>query len=286
MPDATSDPINNKVQRESFVSRRKLGELLIESGLLAAEQINSALEVQRRTGRRLGELLIEMKIISEEEIAFALAMQLKIPFIDLTDYSITDDVIGCLPEEICHKFVCIPVTVKDSILDVAMADPLDLNIIKDIQFVTGYNIQPAISTRTQIIEKIQKHYHPEKTITEVADEFVDDVGLEFFPEEKEIEEDNFESFKDSPFIKMVDPIIRNAIKRGASDVHVEAQEHQVRVRNRIDGVLDSAYYYLTHQGAGRAQYSREKASPGRQDKGAGKKSVRRPPGFNSSHLLW
>jgi type II secretory ATPase GspE/PulE/Tfp pilus assembly ATPase PilB-like protein/RNA polymerase subunit RPABC4/transcription elongation factor Spt4 len=118
-----------------------------------------------------------------------------------------------------------------------MADPLNLNMIKDLQFITGYNIQPAISTQSQIIEKLRNHYYPEKSIKEVADEFVEDVGLEFLPEETEIEEDNFESFKDSPFIKMVDLIIRNAIKRGASDVHIEAQENQVRVRNRVDGVL-------------------------------------------------
>jgi type IV pilus assembly protein PilB len=226
----------DKKKKDNFVSRRRLGELLIESGLLTSDQISSALEVQKRTGKRLGEVLVEMKVISEEEIAFALAMQLKIPFIDLRDYTVEQDVIECLPEEVCMKFGCVPVTMRDNILDVAMADPLNLNTIKDLQFITGYNIQPAISTRTQIVEKLRTHYYPEKTIEEVADE-LGDVGLEFVPEEKEIEEDNFESFKDSPFIKMVDLIIRNAIKRGASDVHIEAQENQVRVRNRIDGVL-------------------------------------------------
>ena len=239
MPDMDLEPTQNqnKKKKENFVSKRKLGELLIESGLLTAHQIEGALEVQKRTGKRLGEVLVEMKVISEEEIAFALAMQLKIPFVDLTDYTIQGNVIECLPEEVCMKFGCIPVTVKDNILDVSMADPLNLNTIKDLQFITGYNIQPAISTQSQIIEKLRNHYYPEKSIKEVADEFVEDVGLEFFPEEKEIEEDNFESFKDSPFIKMVDLIIRNAIKRGASDIHIEAQENQVRVRNRVDGVL-------------------------------------------------
>ncbi len=234
--DSKPAPDQNKVKRDNFVSKRRLGEILIESGLLSPDQISSALEVQKRTGKRLGEVLVEMKVISEEEIAFALAMQLKIPFIDLKDYTIQENVIECLPEEVCMKFGCVPVTMRDNILDVAMADPLNLNTIKDLQFITGYNIQPAISTRSQIIEKLRKHYYPEKTIEEVADE-LGDVGLEFVPEEKEIEEDNFESFKDSPFIKMVDLIIRNAIKRGASDVHIEAQENQVRVRNRIDGVL-------------------------------------------------
>jgi type IV pilus assembly protein PilB len=241
MADTDLNQIQNKAQSENFVSRRKLGELLIESGLLTVDKLKDALEIQKKSRKRLGEILIEMKIISEEEMAFALAMQLKIPFIDLSEHTIKNDVIDSIPEEVCQKFQCIPVSMKNNILDVAMADPLNLNIMKDLQFITGYNIQPAISTRSQITEKLQKHYHPEKTIKEVADEFVEDPGImEFLPEEEEKkieDEEDFESFKDSPFIKMVDLIIRNAIKSGASDVHIEAQENQVRVRNRIDGVL-------------------------------------------------
>jgi type IV pilus assembly protein PilB len=236
---------NSKPDKENFVSRRKLGELLIESGLLTAEKLKEALEVQKSTGKRLGEALIDMKIISEEEMAFALAMQLKIPFIDLSeDQAINNEVIETIPEEVCMKFICIPVDVKNNILDVAMADPLNLNIMKDLQFITGYNIQPAISTRSQIINKLQKYFHPERTITEVADEFVGDSSMEFLSEEKEEqrieEEEKIEVLKDSPFIKMVDLIIRNAIKQGASDIHIEAQENQVRVRNRIDGVLQDS----------------------------------------------
>jgi len=238
--DAASSQGKKKTQNDNFVSKRKLGELLIESGLLTIDKLKDALEAQKSTGKRLGEALIDMKIISEEEMAFSLAMQLKIPFIDLIDYPIKNDVIDCIPEEVCQKFICIPLSMKNNILDVAMADPLDLHIMKDLQFITGYNIQPAISTRSQIMDKLQRYYHPERTIKDVADEFVEDTGLmEFFPdEEKKIEEEaDFESFKDSPFIKMVDLIIRNAIKSGSSDVHIEAQENHVRVRNRIDGVL-------------------------------------------------
>ena len=238
--DSASIQEKKKTQNDNFVSRRKLGELLIESGLLTIENLKDALEAQKNTGKRLGEVLIDMKIISEEEMAFSLAMQLKIPFIDLIDYSIKNDVIDCIPEEVCQKFICIPLSMKNNILDVAMADPLDLHIMKDLQFITGYNIQPAISTRSQIRDKLQQYYHPERTIKDVADEFVEDTGLmEFLPdEETKIEEEaDFESFKDSPFIKMVDLIIRNAIKSGSSDVHIEAQENHVRVRNRIDGML-------------------------------------------------
>ncbi len=238
--DFPAEQVETKEEKDNFVSRRRLGELLIESGLLTADKLKDALEYQKKTGQRLGQALIGMKVITEEEMAFALAMQLKIPFIDLRDYTIENNITESIPEEVCMKFVCTPVSLKNNILDVAMADPLNLNIMKDLQFITGYNIQPAISTRSQIIDLLQKHYHPERTIREVADEFIGDSSvMEFLPEEEKSikEEEDFESLKDSPFIKMVDLIIRNAIKSGSSDVHIEAQENQVRVRNRIDGVL-------------------------------------------------
>lgn len=233
---------NNKQSKKEPVTRRKLGELLVETGLLAKDKLYEALEKQKETGKRLGEMLIDMELISEEEMAFALAMQLRIPYVDLSQNEVQAGIIEAIPEEVSRKFICVPIALKNNILDVAMADPLDLNMMKDLQFITGYNIQPAISTTSQIMEVLQKHYHPEKTIGEVADEFGGEELMEFMPE-KEVEEeevDDLQDMKDSPFVKMVDLIIRNAIKKGASDVHIEAQENQVRVRNRVDGVLQDS----------------------------------------------
>jgi len=226
--------------KRNAISRRKLGELLVETGLLSSEKLTEALNTQKETGKRLGRVLIEMDLITEEEMAFALAMQLKIPYVDLSDYSIQIEVLESIPLEVTRKFLCIPIALKNNILDVAMADPLDLNMIKDLQFITGYSIQPAISTPSQIFDSLQKHYHPEKTLGEVATEFVGEEVMEFLPEESVQEEDNIDDLQDSPFVKMVDLIIKNAIKKGASDVHIEAQENQVRVRNRVDGVLQDS----------------------------------------------
>lgn len=242
MANEKGDSTPRILPRKEAASRRKLGELLVETGLLPVEKLTEALKVQKDTGKRLGEILIDMNFISEEEIAFALAMQLKIPFIDLRDYSIQDKVLESIPSEVSRKFVCIPIEIKSNILNVAMADPLDLNMIKDLQFITGYSVQPAISTSSQIMDALQRYYNPERTIGEVSSDFDSEEAMEFLPEEEieEKEEDRFEEFKDSPFVKMVDLIIKNAIKRGASDVHIEAQENQVRVRNRIDGVLQDS----------------------------------------------
>ena len=203
-----------KIQhRKNAIPRRKLGELLVETGLLRKEKLIEALKVQKETGKRLGQVLIDMKLVSEEEIAFSLAMQLKIPFVDLSDHEIQEHLIQSIPEEVSRKFACIPIALKSNILDVAMSDPLDLNMIKDLQFITGYSIQPAISTASQIMESLQKHYHPERTIDQVAQEFNGEDIMEFLPE-REMEEEDDEPFdvgQDSPFIKMVDLIIRNAI---------------------------------------------------------------------------
>jgi len=189
----------------------------------------------------LGQVLVELDSISEDEMAFALAMQLKVPFIDLTDYDIMDGVIESIPEEVCRKFFCIPIEIHDNVLHVSMADPLDLNMMTEVRFITGFNIQPAISTATQILDRLQKHYHPEKSISDVTDELAKEEFLEFTPDEEEIDaEAEMDKLQDSPFVKMVDLIIRNAIKKGASDVHVEAQENHVRVRNRVDGVLQES----------------------------------------------
>ena len=244
MVDTMVKKIERNGQKKNATTRRKLGELLVETGLLPPEKLTEALDTQRESGKRLGQILMEMDIISEEEMAFALAMQLKIPYIDLGGQELQSGVVESIPEEVSRKFICIPIALKDNILDVAMADPLDLNMIKDLQFITGYNIQPAVSTPGQIIECLQKHYHPEKTIGEVASEFGGEELMEFLPEsqveEEEEEEERPEVGHDSPFVKMVDLIIKNAIKKGASDVHIEAQENQVRVRNRIDGVLQDS----------------------------------------------
>ncbi len=228
--------------KRSPLSRRKLGELLIETGLLGVEQLTEALKAQQGTEKRLGDILIDMKFISEEEMALALALQLKIEYIDITDQTIDTKILEAIPREVAFKFTCVGISIKNSILEVAMADPLDLNTIKDLQFITGYSIKPTISTASQILDVLQKHYNPEKSLSEVASEFDNDEIMEFLPDDgiEEEEEHSVEEFKDSPFVKMVDLIIRNAIKRGASDVHIEAQESHVRVRNRIDGVLQDS----------------------------------------------
>jgi hypothetical protein len=197
-----------------------------------------------------------MSAITEEEMAFALAMQLKIPYVDLTNFEIPSKVIESIPEEISRKFLCAPISLKNSVLDVAMADPLDLNMMKDLQFITGYNIQPAISTSTRC--EVLQTLHPDKSIGEVADE----LGGRHHgvPPEKDMQEERrsgLEDAKDS-FVKWW---------TDHQECHQEARQrcshrssgNQVRVRTGSTGAsgfdqapqMDSAYYYFQNQGPGR-----------------------------------
>jgi type IV pilus assembly protein PilB len=148
--------MKTSLSKKHIFTKRKLGELLIETGLISAENLGKALTLQKDSNKRLGQVLVGMNLISEEEIAFGLAMQLRIPYIDLSNFEIDRKVIESIPEEVARKFCCIPLSLKNNILDVAMSDPLDLNMLKDLQFITGYTIQPAISTTSQILETIQK----------------------------------------------------------------------------------------------------------------------------------
>jgi type IV pilus assembly protein PilB len=241
MAENRDQGVAGRPEKKRLVDKRRLGELLVETGLISREEVMEALEIQKGTGRRLGQILMEKGLISEEEIAFALAMQLKIPFMDLSDVAVETHVMETIPEHVCQKFFCVPIEKKDNILHVSMADPLDLNMMKELQFVTGLNIQPAVSTATQILEHVQKYYHPDSAVADVGQELAKEEFLEFYPEEEVIqEEEEIDHLQDSPFVKMVDLVIKNAIKKGASDIHIEAQENHVRVRNRIDGVLQDA----------------------------------------------
>ena len=196
MADEQAKKVVKLQPKKNTFTRRKLGELLVETGLLAPEQLTEALKIQETTGKRLGEILIEMKFVSEEEMAFALAMQLKIPYIDLSDYPIQDKVLEIIPREISYKFTCVAIDLNNNILNVAMSDPLDLIMIKDLQFLTGYNIQPSISTPSQIINVLQHHYNPEKTLADCF-KFRNKIGLDtvieairFYRERRKIKVDD------------------------------------------------------------------------------------------------
>lgn len=228
-------------QKRRSSSKQRIGEVLLEMGLLTDEVLAEAIEARKNSGKRLGQTLVDMKHISEEEMAFALAIQLRIPYADLSTNPIDKSVLESIPESICRRHVCAAISIKNKTMDVAMADPLDLNAITDLQFLTGHAVRPSVSTSSQIIDLLDRHYAEEEAPIEAVEETTIGEILEFIPEgnvqEEEEPEVDLAAVSDSPLVRMVDLVINNAVTSGTSDIHIEAHADEVRIRNRVDGVL-------------------------------------------------
>ncbi len=218
---------------------KKLGEILVESGLITKEQLEKGLAEQKKTGKKLGEVLVESGLLTEADIAKTLSMQLGIPYIDLSTAVIEPEAIEMIPEKLAQRHLILPISTDRKVFTIAMADPLNFEALSDVRFATGKNVRPTITTPTEIQYAIERYYHLSDTLHEVIDRMTDGF-VEVVPEKDEGPE-NVEEIvrkgKAPPIIRMVNSIIFNAVKNRASDIHIEPQEKRVLVRERIDGLL-------------------------------------------------
>jgi type IV pilus assembly protein PilB len=217
----------------------KLGELLVREDLISPEQLETALAVQKVSGGRLSYHLSRLGYLEESELADILSRQYNVPSINLSEFEIDPEVIKLIPREVAEKYKVIPISKADNSLIVAMADPSNIIAIDDIKFMTSYNIEAVVATEDSIMAAIDKYYD-----TQTSEDFDKVIG-EFNEEELEliqdVEEINIKELEkaseDAPVVKLVNLILSDAIKKGASDIHVEPYEKSFRVRYRIDGVL-------------------------------------------------
>lgn len=212
---------------------KKLGDILIDSGLLTQENLEKALEQQQASGKKLGSVIVEMGLLSEEDIMQALEYQTRIPYIKISEIQIDNKAPGLISEDTAKKFVAIPIGFEKDQLVVVMSDPLDFIVIDELRYMTGKDIAPRMSTRKQILDAIDASYGKEnaqKAARELEKEF--DVD-----EMVRITEQITDEVANAPVVKLVNSIIEHAIKIGASDVHIEPTEGKMRVRLRLDGVL-------------------------------------------------
>ena len=218
-----------------FGSRKRLGDLLVESGKLTKDELKNILTLQRGTKKKLGELIIENNILTEDEIIDVLKVQFKIERVYLDDEDIDSDAIKLVPERIAKKCKIFPYKVEGNTMKVAMVDPLNLFDIDDLKITSGKEIIPVISTRDEIERTIDKCYS-KRNVEKVAEELNKEVR------DKKItlidEEISLEDVKNAPAVKLIDSIFSNAIKSKASDIHIEVFDSHVKVRYRIDGVLN------------------------------------------------
>ncbi|MBN1866344.1 type IV-A pilus assembly ATPase PilB [Candidatus Sumerlaeota bacterium] len=219
---------------------RKLGELLVKDNIITGEVLEEALEKQDNSDQSLGRVLMDMGVATEWEIAAALGRQLNVPFITLSQYEIDREVLQSIPREIILKYSIVPVDRTGDTLTVALPDPHNIFILDELRLLTKCQIVPVISFEVDIQQAINRYFMTEDSTTKLQD-----MMTEMSTQEMEIIHDSREDdeldltvqVNDAPVIRLVNVIIQEAIQDAASDIHVEPYEKTLRLRYRIDGVL-------------------------------------------------
>ncbi|HLW82270.1 MAG TPA: type IV-A pilus assembly ATPase PilB [Candidatus Acidoferrales bacterium] len=222
----------------------RLGEILVRDSLISAEQLKQALEHQKREGGRLGTCLVKLGLVSDEDITAVLSRQYGVPSINLKFYEVDPSVIKLIPQETAVRYQIVPLSRVGSTLTIAMTDPTNVFAMDDIKFMTGFNVEPVVASETAISEAIGKFYGAVESVEELDKVMKDlageDAALELTQEEADMDLASLErAAEEAPIIKLVNLILTDAVKRGASDIHVEPYEKEYRVRFRIDGVMQS-----------------------------------------------
>lgn len=224
--------VENLTSSPNASTRRRIGDLFIEQGVVTEQQLAEALDVQRRTGGRLGEILIELGFITSSDSARVLAERLGLEFVDLAAITFDEIVAHSIPEEIARRYRAIPIEDSGGVVKVAVADPTDVFALDDLQVITGSAIVPVVAEPIQVRDFVNKIW------TRPSMESRIDDAAEF--EEDEPTHVLLNATEDAPIIRLVDAMITQATGERASDIHIEPAGDRVRIRFRVDGVLHDA----------------------------------------------
>ncbi|MBU2535270.1 MAG: ATPase, T2SS/T4P/T4SS family [Chloroflexota bacterium] len=215
--------------------KRDILHILIEADIINDEQLQRVQELQKKTGDRLEHILIQQRMVTQQQLAFFTSLQLGIPFINLRREGVKVDAVKLIPEAVARKYGVIPVEVKDGGIVIAMEDPKDIEAIEDLAAITMKSIEPVISTAQDIQEMIDLNYRIggelEEQLSQIPTRYRGGAGLR----EARVSP---ETIAQAPVVRAIDLLIKQAVRDRASDVHVEPQEDRVRVRYRIDGILN------------------------------------------------
>jgi len=218
----------------------RIGELLVKQNLLTASQLQEARESSRTKGRRLGAQITELGFLDEADLSDFVAKQYGVPSINIDEFEIDPAVIQLIPEEVATKHTVIPVNRAGSTLILATADPSNIYALDDIKFLTGYNIQAVVASEEAIHRAVDKYYDQTSSLEDVMGDF-DDSDIDLIQDSDDVDlADLARASEDAPVVKLVNLILTDAIKKEASDIHIEPYEKSFRVRYRIDGVLYEA----------------------------------------------
>ncbi|HZI20344.1 MAG TPA: type IV-A pilus assembly ATPase PilB [Pyrinomonadaceae bacterium] len=240
----------------------KLGEILVRENLLTPQQLREALEFQREHGGRLGLNLVKMGMVSDDMITAVLSRQYGVPSVNLELFDVDDSVIRLIPREVAEKYMVLPLSRVGATLTLAMVDPTNVFAMDDVKFMTGLNIEPVVVSEAGVQQAISRYYAQSKEI-ELAGAAGDEddpaahlppskamtldqldldaegaENLEVIDEEDEIDLSNLTRMsEDAPVVRLVNVLLADSLQRGASDIHIEPYEKEMRIRFRIDGVL-------------------------------------------------
>ena len=222
---------------------QRLGDLLVKEKVITAEQLEQATKLQKESHTRLASALVKLGFLSDEDVTNFLSRQYGVPAINLSYFEIDPAVVKLIPYETAKRYQILPLSRVGASLTIAMVDPTNVFAMDDIKFMTGFNIEPVVASESSIIEGIDKAYgtSKEEELEQVM-QSINDSGegadIEVQAEEQELELKELEKAADeAPIVKLVNLVLTDAVKRGASDIHMEPYEKEFRVRFRIDGVL-------------------------------------------------
>lgn len=225
----------------------QIGEILVKENFITNEQLETALKHQRQHGGRLGSILISLGFVQDDDITSVLSKQYGVPSINLAFFEIDPAVLKLIPVETAQKYMVVPLSRVGSTLTIATVDPTNVFAIDDIKFITGFNVEPVVATEASILEALEKYYGTPHAIElkKVYDEIAlgekesFELDLEATTDgEEQISIDELQrSSEEAPIIKLVNLILSESLKKGASDIHLEPYEKDVRIRLRIDGIL-------------------------------------------------
>src|SRR6516165_9242395 len=220
---------------------QRLGDLLVKEKVITPEQLAQATKVEKETNCRLGSALVKLGFLTDEDVTNFLSRQYGVPAINLQYFEIDPSVVKLIPEETAKRYQILPLSRVGAALTIAMVDPTNVFAMDDIKFMTGFNIEPVVASEPAIAEAIEKAYGssaPEENVDELLASMGEEADVELQAEQAEIDLSELEKSADeAPIVKLVNIVMSDAVKRGASDIHIEPYEKEYRVRFRIDGVL-------------------------------------------------
>jgi len=230
---------SNETMAKAAADGDRLSEILLRENLISREHLAQALAEQKSSRQRLGYVLVKMGLVPELEITKVLARQYRMPAVDLSRFEVDRKILKLVPADMASKGVVLPLKREGRTLTVAMADPTDLGLLEDLKFITRFDLFPVLAGEFTLRGLIDKHYasSEQELQTLLKDmEAGGETDVEVV-EEQEEETVTQAQIEDAPVVKLINGLLIDAVKRGASDIHIEPFEHEIRVRYRIDGAL-------------------------------------------------